>query len=141
MGDTELYSNGTGRPPKPSEKKITAQLGQQVSGIELIKGSQWSVVGDNVEMGKLLTRYGHFFHENNPSFLKSTVDEHHINTKDHQPIRSAPYRVSHTERKTIRGQVEEMLQVGIIEPSTSPWPSPLVMVPKSRKKVVPHLSC
>lgn len=104
----------------------TNETGQQVSGIELITETQWSVLGDNVdnvEMEKLLTRYGHLFHD--PSFLKSTTV-----AEDHQPLRSAPYRVSHTEREAIRSQVEEMLQAGIVEPSTSPWPSPVVMVPK-----------
>jgi hypothetical protein len=93
---------------------------------------------DNVEMEKLLTRYGHLFYGNNPSFLKSTtVAEHHVNTEDYQPIRSAPYRVNHTEREAIRSQVEEMLQAGIIEPSTSPWSSPVavVLVPNLKKKM------
>ena len=55
------------------------------------------------QMEELLTSYGHLFHENDPSFLKSTtVAEHHTNTEDHQPIRSAPYRVSLTEREAIR---------------------------------------
>jgi hypothetical protein len=47
-------------------------------------------------------------------------------------IKSAPYRVSQLEWEAINTQVEEMLQAGIFKPSSSPWSSPVVMVPKKR---------
>lgn len=46
------------------------------------------------------------------------------------PIHQAPYRVSHKEKALIRSQVNEMLELGVIRPSTSPWSSPVVMVKK-----------
>lgn len=143
----------------PSSKPITIQSGKEIAGVEVIESMDWTILNEKMmcsmstetllvpeflkptldtvpleyryQMGNFLTRYSHLFHEQDPSFLKSaTVAEHHINTENHQPVRSAPYRVSPKEREAIRNQVDEMLQAGIIEPSSSPWSSPVVMVPK-----------
>lgn len=79
-------------------------------------------------METILMRYQDLFQD---TPLKSTTDaEHEIDTGDHQPIKSAPYRVSQLERESINTQVEEMLKAGIVKPSSSPWSSPVVMVPK-----------
>lgn len=61
---------------------------------------------------------------------KSTRVKHRINTGDHPPISQRAYRVSPTERHTIRDEVEKMLQKGVVQPSESPWASPVVLVRK-----------
>lgn len=55
---------------------------------------------------------------------------HRIALKHNRPIRSPPYRVSDEKKRIIQDQVEEMLRDGIIRPSTSPYASPVVLVPK-----------
>lgn len=57
--------------------------------------------------------------------------EHRIETGDVSPIHSNPYRVSHKERQIIRDHISSMLQSDLIEPSNSPWSSPVVLAPKS----------
>lgn len=47
-----------------------------------------------------------------------------------KPISQHPYRVSSTEREAIRRQVQEMLIDDVVQPSTSPWASPVVLVKK-----------
>lgn len=47
-----------------------------------------------------------------------------------RPICQHPYRVSPKEREIIRNQVEEMLRDDVIQPSVSPWASPVVLVKK-----------
>lgn len=56
--------------------------------------------------------------------------KHRINTGDASPIRQKPYRVSPAERKIIEDEVSQMLKLNIIEPSESPWSSPVVLVRK-----------
>nr|XP_018672786.1 uncharacterized protein zf(cchc)-26 isoform X2 [Ciona intestinalis] len=55
--------------------------------------------------------------------------EHVINLTSDNPVRSKPYMVPFHVRKSLRDD-QEMLQAGIIRPSTSPYASPVVMVRK-----------
>ena len=55
---------------------------------------------------------------------------HKIDTGDQPPIRQQPYRVSHQQRTIIEEHVTDMLNRGIIQPSVSPWASPVVLVKK-----------
>ncbi|KAL0151201.1 hypothetical protein M9458_053392 [Cirrhinus mrigala] len=45
-------------------------------------------------------------------------------------VRQRPYRVPEARRQAIEEEVQQMLKLGVIEPSHSPWSSPIVMVPK-----------
>ena len=56
--------------------------------------------------------------------------EHDINTGDWPPIRCAPRRMSPQKMKKEEECVAEMLTGGQIEPSDSPWSSPVVLVTK-----------
>ena len=55
---------------------------------------------------------------------------HVIDTGDHSPIRQPPHRTPMVYRDKIEQLVDEMQGRGIIQPSTSPWASPVVLVPK-----------
>ena len=55
---------------------------------------------------------------------------HHIDLSDDRPINQSPYRKSRAERDIICTQVETMLKNNIVEPSRSPWASPVVLIPK-----------
>ncbi|KAG6935318.1 hypothetical protein G0U57_015158, partial [Chelydra serpentina] len=46
------------------------------------------------------------------------------------PIRAQPYRVAPHAKTAIEREVQDMLQMGIIRPSSSAWASPVVLVPK-----------
>ena len=46
------------------------------------------------------------------------------------PIRQAPYRQSHRGRDVQAEEIKKMLEAGVIEPATSEWASPVVLVPK-----------
>ena len=56
--------------------------------------------------------------------------EHNIDTRDSQPVRCAPRRMSPQKIKREETCVEEMLSGGQIEPSESPWSAPVVLVTK-----------
>ena len=53
-----------------------------------------------------------------------------IDTQDHPPIRQKAYRTPFLERPKVEAQIQDMLNSNIIRPSTSPWSSPIVIVPK-----------
>lgn len=59
----------------------------------------------------------------------TTLVEHRIVT-DSEPIRQRSYRVSPILQKVIEDEIAEMERNGIIEPSSSSWASPVVLVRK-----------
>ena len=55
---------------------------------------------------------------------------HSINVGDHPPIRQAPRRIAPHRLEEVDKLIQEMEDTGVIEPSQSPWASPIVLVPK-----------
>ena len=53
-----------------------------------------------------------------------------IDTGDARPIRQMPRRVPHHLKAEVDKQLDEMLRQGVIEPSYSPWASPICLVRK-----------
>ena len=64
--------------------------------------------------------------------------EMHINTGDTRPQRCPPRRMPFAVREEVVKQLDRMQAAGVIEPSMSPWSSPVVMV---RKKDGSHRFC
>lgn len=80
------------------------------------------------EFESLLQRYGHLF--GRKPHQRSKTTPYQIQLKDQTPIRSRPYRISDEKKRIVQAQITNMLQEGIITPSTSPYSSPIVLVPK-----------
>ena len=64
-----------------------------------------------------------------------TTQTHKIYTNSPIPIREAPYRISTHKQNIIETYLKEMLDKDVIEPSTSPWSSPIVLVPKANGEI------
>lgn len=79
---------------------------------------------------RLLDKFRPAFDSHSTSLGRTTTVCHRIDTGAHSPLRQRPYRVSSTERRVIDEQVGDMLKRGVIEPSDSPWASPVVLVKK-----------
>lgn len=55
---------------------------------------------------------------------------HKVKLTDDTPIYTKLYRYPEVHRSEIKQQIEKMLSQGIIQNSTSPWSSPVWIVPK-----------
>ena len=53
-----------------------------------------------------------------------------IDTGEARPIRQMPRKVPHHLKVEIDKQLDQMLEQGVIEPSSSPWASPICLVKK-----------
>jgi len=71
-----------------------------------------------------------------PTKAKEVINhgtQHHIQTTPGQPEASRPRRLAPDKLQAAKTEFDLLLQEGIIQPSKSPWSSPLHMVPKKDK--------
>ena len=61
---------------------------------------------------------------------RTTLIEHSIETEGNKPIRLPVYRLPQAMQTTLREEIKQMLDQGIIRPSTSEWAAPIILVPK-----------
>ena len=66
---------------------------------------------------------------------RTTIVEHTINTGTANPVCLPPYRVPHAYRDNVESELKEMLDSGIIKPSTSQWSASMVLVKKKDKSL------
>ena len=90
-----------------------------------------AVLGDKItdtqqsDLKEMLEEYLHVM-RNEPS--KTNLTEHNIVTSEARPVHLPPYRLPHAYRETVQHELKDMLDHGIIEPTSCEWSSPIVLV-------------
>ena len=86
----------------------------------------------NPKIKHLLAEFEDLFQE--PTQLPPTREvDHHINLHDGTtPINVRSYRYAYFQKAEIEKQVHDMLKLGLIKSSTSPFSSPVLLVKKKR---------
>jgi hypothetical protein len=83
------------------------------------------------QVEKTCAAYQDIFHLPGEVLTNTTAVRHEIRIEPGiEPINVKPYRLSETQKQEVRRQVEELRWAGIIIESSSPWNSPLLLVPK-----------
>ena len=83
------------------------------------------------DIDTILARYSGVFSDTNPVLGYCDVITCTIDTGDSPPLYQRPYRTPLAKRKIIDDQIDQMLRAGVIQPTSSPWASPVTLVPKS----------
>ncbi|HBS53358.1 MAG TPA: hypothetical protein DD806_05115 [Flavobacterium sp.] len=84
---------------------------------------------------ELCEKFSDIFYLDGDLFSHTNKIEHRIPiSQATNPINSKPYRLPHAQKEEIKSQTEAMLENNIIRPSSSPWNSPLLVVPKKKDK-------
>ena len=60
----------------------------------------------------------------------TNLEYHKIELSTSQPVRQRPYAIPFAKKQAVKEEVQKMLQMGIIEPSDSPYNAPIVLVDK-----------
>ncbi|RWS01024.1 hypothetical protein B4U79_16779, partial [Dinothrombium tinctorium] len=69
----------------------------------------------------LLTQFGDRFSFSNKTLGKCTITKCKIYTGEAQPVHQNPYRYSLSQREEIEKQIQELIEIGVVRPSKSPW--------------------
>lgn len=79
---------------------------------------------------KMIAEYESIFYVEGQRLTFTNAVKHRITTKDEIPIHTKSYRYPFCHRAEVQRQISDMLDQGIIRPSSSPWTSPVWIVPK-----------
>jgi hypothetical protein len=86
-----------------------------------------------IEIKQIITvilTYENIFDIKQTNYGNAKGVKHTIDTGNAKPVNQPPHRTSPAERQIIRDMTNEMLANGVIQSSTSPWASPVVLVKK-----------
>jgi transposase InsO family protein len=88
-------------------------------------------VNEKLRLKDLLLQFSDVFsNPKTPFTYVTTKYSFHVDTQNRGPIALRPYRVSPREKEIIEKEVDEMLRKQVIEPSSSAWAFPVVLIPK-----------
>ena len=83
-----------------------------------------------LQLTNLITNYTNVFALNSQELGTTSLVKHVINTGNHPPVRQPLRRMPFALRNKVDGMVQEMLAQEVVQPSQSPWASPIVLVKK-----------
>ena len=86
--------------------------------------------GQRKDLVNLLSEFSDVFAASPSDLGRTDVVRHEIDTGDARPIRQPARRLPIHRRSEAEEHIKDMLEGGIIEPSNSPWASPIVLVKK-----------
>ncbi|GBM32431.1 Retrovirus-related Pol polyprotein from transposon 297 [Araneus ventricosus] len=84
---------------------------------------------------KLLKEFQNLFSTCDADVGHSNMTQHRINTGNHPPINQYPRRLPLAKKEEAERLVKEMVDNGIIEESSGPWASPIVLVKKKDRSI------
>jgi len=113
--------------------KLSADRVERV--LDLIDYKKNKTAEEKNALEHIIAKFADVFHLPDEPLTVTNIYKHNIQLHDNtNPIYVKPYRLPQSQKKEIQKQVERMLDDGIIEPSKSPWSSPLLVVPKKADK-------
>lgn len=118
--DTEVYLGFLKSMPNVPEQSIKEKIDQ----------AQFDDEGKQ-KLAELLQEYSDVFPSSLPGIPPIRGFEHQIKLIDDQPIYKKQYRLSPAELAALKEQLGEMLKLGLIEPTKSPFGAPVLFVKKN----------
>ncbi len=98
---------------------------------ELIeRSSEGFSARDKAKIRRLINEYSDIFVQSDMDLGMAHGVKHSIDVGQARPVRQRPRRLPHVKQEEADHQLKGMLGKGIVEPSTSPWASPIVLVTK-----------
>lgn len=98
--------------------------------IELLLRTDHMNPEEKAKILKLCKEYSDIFYYEDCPLTFTNAIKHSIKTTDEIPVYTKSYRYPFVHKAEVKSQIDKMLQQKIIQPSESPWSSPIWIVPK-----------
>ena len=116
-----------------ADSVMPATVNQLVSTEELPERKQRLVsmltIGDS-ELQEVLLEYHHLFSVDEEERGETDLIQLSIDTGEASPIKQPARRMPYAARQEVARHIQKMQEANIIQPSSSPWSSPIVLVKK-----------
>ena len=112
-----------------SSKKNSERLSKILEKLDLEGIESWTQQ-QQCSVRKLLKGYQHLFALSLRELGKTSLVQHEIQLSDKTPFKERYRRTPPHQYEEVRKHLQEMLDIGAIGRSTSPWASPVVLVCK-----------
>ena len=127
--DRYVPYNGGYVPTRPPKLEPTQErLDELFSKLDLKGTSEWSEYDQN-QVCELMKEYQHLFALDDLELGSTNQIKHKIKPSDPKPFKDCYQQIPPQQFK-VRTHLQDMLKVGAICKSTSPWASPMVLVQK-----------
>ena len=121
---------------KPNKPKLVASVAAGMDGVALPEGVTISDDNDKVsiaqrrDLASLIHEFKDVFAAGSHDLTQTNVCSHSVDTQGTTPIKQIAYRPAQSQKSIITKHVKDMLDKNVIEKSSSPWSSPVVLVGK-----------
>ena len=116
-------------PGKASARAGVAKLSDELA--QMLKGSPKSMDSDQYERAcQVLSEFADDFAGDTGKLSSTDVVTHSITMSSPGYVKLPPHRVPLAKLPALKEELQRMTEAGIIEPSCSPWSSPLVLATK-----------
>ena len=114
---------------KESARELTNEHQQKLWG--MVEGAERSLgEEEKAQLFALLLEYYTLFAIGDDDLGHTSKVQHRVDTGDAPPIRQSVRRMPQLRRQEAKKLLDDMLDRAVIQPSCSPWASPVVLVPK-----------
>lgn len=102
--------------------------------LENVKPQMGDALSDDekLKLLNLLNEFRDCFAQDTSELGKTNITEMGIDLSDDKPVTYRPYRLSYAEREQVRNMIQDLLDNGIIQESTSPFSSPILLIKKKK---------
>ena len=118
-----------GNQSEDSTKEKDERMSKILEKLDLTGIGSWTEQ-QQCSVKKLLEEYQHLFALNLKELGKTSLVQHEIRLSNNTPFKERYRRIPPHQYEEVRKHLQEMLDIGAIHRSTSPWASPVVLVHK-----------
>ena len=123
--ETNTNNNNDSTPLEPTTERIEKLF----SKLNLSGADQWEET-DRLELKRIFAKYHHIFALEDTELGRTDMVKHTIRLNDPIPFRERYRRIPPHQYDEVKNHLKEMLEIGAIRKSQSPWASAVVLVRK-----------